>query len=159
MGLLAVYSLLMDAIDRTIIAILRNDGRISVTDLSDQISLSLSATSERLRRLQRDGVIAGFTVVVDAKAAGRPIEALVDGRMGHGSYAGALESLVNLECIIDAVHVTGRFDTQLRVAARDVAELDDLLETLKDTLGAEETNTRLVLRTIDGFPRPVQLAP
>ncbi len=149
----------MDSIDHEIIGILQTDGRISATELSDRISLSLSATSDRLRRLQQNGVIAGFTVVVDAEAAGRPIQALVDVRLGSGgSYATSLDALTELDMVVDAVHLTGRFDTQLRVAARDIAELDSLLEILKDQHGAEETNTRLVLRTIDGFPRPVQVA-
>jgi DNA-binding Lrp family transcriptional regulator len=57
--------------------------------------------------------------------------------------------------VINAVHLTGPFDMQLRVAARDVAELNELLQALKDDLGAAETNTRLVLNTVEGFPRPV----
>ena len=58
-----------------------------------------------------------------------------------------------IRALLDAVHLTGRFDVQLRVMARDVAELDTMLAKLKDEIGAEETNTRLVLRSLDGFPR------
>lgn len=122
--------------------------------------MSLSATTERLRRLQSSGVISGFTITVDGDAVGRPIEALIDVRLASGTYSGVLDDrLHEVPAVIDAVHLTGRFDTQVRVAARDVAELDQILETLKEQLGAEETNTRLVLRTIGGFPRPVQVEP
>lgn len=149
----------MDEIDRKIIGTLQADGRISVTDLADSIALSISATSERLRRLRTDGVISGFSVEIDPDAVGRPIQALVDVRLPPGaSYSGgAEEALVGLDSVIDAVHLTGSFDTQLRVAARDVAELDDLLAHLKDVFGVQETNTRLILRTIEGFPRPPQV--
>lgn len=144
----------MDHIDKQILAELALDGRISATDLSDRVNLSLSATSERLRRLQASGVIAGFTVVVDPMAVGRPIEALIEVRLAPGAPTHGLDaSIAMLEPVINAVHLTGRFDTQLHVAARDVAELDALLERLKDDLGVEETNTRLILRTIEGFPR------
>ena len=146
----------MDQIDRRIIGELQRDGRISATDLSDRVALSLSATSERLRRLRASGVIAGFTVDVDPDAVGRPIQALVDVRLpSSGSYAGGDDSVLHhLDAVVDAVHLTGPFDTQLRIAARDVAELDQLLAYLKDELGVQETNTRLILRMIDGFPRP-----
>lgn len=129
---------------------------MSATELSDRIDLSLSATSERLRRLRSTGVISGFTVAVDPTAAGRPIQALVDVRLpASGSYSsGVDEAIAELDGVIDAVHLTGPFDTQLRVAAKDVAELDEILAALKDDFGVQETNTRLILRTIDGFPRP-----
>jgi Lrp/AsnC family leucine-responsive transcriptional regulator len=52
-----------------------------------------------------------------------------------------------LEPVTDAVHVTGRFDYQLRVACRDTAELDRLLRHLKREGGVSETDTRVVLRS------------
>ena len=75
----------MDVLDRKMIAILQEDGRISVTDLAEQLPLSLSATSERLRRLTDGGVITGFHATIDPDLAGRPIEALVDVRLAPGS--------------------------------------------------------------------------
>jgi Lrp/AsnC family leucine-responsive transcriptional regulator len=146
----------MDSIDRQIIGALQEDGRMSATDLSDHIQLSLSATSERIRRLQASGVIAGFTIVVDPAAAGRTIEALIDLRVPAEAETDTVEAVIaELPAVIDAMHLTGPFDLQLRVAAADVAELDSMLATLKDQLGTVETNTRLILRNLDGFPRPI----
>lgn len=146
----------MDAIDREIIGLLQEDGRITATDLAKKIQLSLSATSERLRQLQQSGVVRGFTVLVDLASVGRTIEALVDVRLSSGSDNVSVdEAIARLPGVVDAVHLTGPFDTQLRVATRDVAELDALLVRIKDELEAEETNTRLVLRTIESFPRTV----
>ena len=146
----------MDDLDRRIIAELQIDGRMSATELSDRVDLSLSATSERLRRLRATGVISGFTVAVDPTAAGRPIQALVDVSLpAASSYSSGLdEAIIELPGVVDAVHLTGPFDTQLRIAARDVHELDQILAVLKDDFGVHQTNTRLILRTIDGFPRP-----
>ena len=149
----------MDSLDRKIIGELQADGRISVTDLAERLPLSLSATSERLKRLTETGVITGFHARIDPELAGRTIEALVDVRLGPGAYSSepAFDA-PGFDAVVDAVHLTGRFDLQLRVMAADVAELDTLLGRLKDDIGAEETNTRLVLRSLDGFPRALRPA-
>ena len=146
----------MDAIDRKILAILQEDGRITVTELAKQVQLSVSATGERLRQLQTSGVIRRFAAIVDPAEVGRPIETLVDVRVGSNEtkpWPELDQIIASFPAVIDAVPLTGRFDPQLRVATKDVAELDELLTRIKDELGAEETNTRLVLRTVDSFPR------
>lgn len=153
----------MDELDRKIVAELQRDGRMSVTDLADRLPLSLSATSERLRRLIESGRITGFTAVVDPDRAGRPIQSVIDVRFQSGDYGTDIDfddpaHEGAFDGVIDAIHLTGRFDLQLRVLTRNVDELDRMLERLKDGLGVDETNTRLVLRTISGFPRPVRPA-
>ena len=148
----------MDLIDRRIIGELQQDGRMSTTDLAARISLSISATSERLRRLRESGLIERFTVVIDQALAGRTLEAIVDVRLLPTVDSLFVDdAIADLDPVVDAVHVTGRYGYQLRIAARDVAELDELLTRLKDDLGAEETNTTLILRTMDGFPRSIRL--
>lgn len=146
----------MDALDRKIVGVLQSEGRISLSDLAEALPLSASATSDRLKRLLREGVISGFGARVDAKAIGRPIEALIDVRLRPGStWSPSLgdEWLKSETAIVDAVHLTGRFDLQLTVATVDVGELDLLLTEIKERLNAEETNTKLVLRQLEGFPR------
>ncbi len=150
----------MDAIDRQILGVLSEEGRISATELSARISLGTSATTERLRRLTRSSVIRRFTVELDPAAAGRPITAFVDLRLRRDvDKATADARLPDLDAIVDARHVTGRYDYELRVAAVDIDDIDRLLERLRDEVGADETVTRLVLRTVDGFPRQPRIAP
>jgi Lrp/AsnC family leucine-responsive transcriptional regulator len=148
----------MDTIDRKIIGALQDDGRMSTTELAAHVSLSVSATSERLRRLRESGLIERFTIVVDQSRAGRPIQAIIDVRLEPNvDYDDVDAAIAELDAVVNAVHVTGRYEYQLSVAARDVAELDQLLTTLKTDLGAQETNTMLVLRTLDGFPRSIRM--
>ncbi len=149
----------MDDLDRKIVAALQTDGRMSVTELADLLPLSISATRDRLRKLEDGGVIDGFTVRINAASIGRTIEALIDVRIDHRTDADDIDpKVLSLPAVVNAMHVTGRFDIQLHVAARDVAELDGLLAQLKDLVGAEETNTCLILRTLEGFPRTPSLA-
>ena len=158
----------MDETDRKIVGILQSDGRISLSDLAEMLPLSPSATSDRLKRLISDKVITGFGAFVDPKALGRPIEALIDVRLSPGSPyypSNAYDNenntgeawLADQPAVTNAVHLTGRFDYQLTVATKDVPELDALLAAIKENLNAEETNTKLVLRHTDGFPRAASL--
>ena len=144
----------MDAIDRKIITLLIEDGRLSVTELADEVHLSLSAASQRLRRLRQSGAIERFTIRLDSEAVGRPIDALVDLQLTPGApWSGIDDALRENPEVVDAVHVTGGFDYQIRVRTRTIPELDQLLQGFKERLGVRETSTRVVLHTVEGFPR------
>ena len=144
----------MDEIDRRILNLLMDDGRASVTDIADEVHLSLSAASQRLRRLRESGAVERFTIKVGGAAIGRPLDALVDLQLSPGApWAGIDEALRDQVDVVDAVHVTGGFDYQIRVRARSIEDLDDLLRWLKESMGVRETSTRVVLHTVEGFPR------
>lgn len=149
----------MDALDRKILAMLVEDGRKSVTDIADAVHLSLSAASQRLRRLKDSGAIDRYTIRVGAAAIGRPIDALVDLQLVPGSpWEGIDDALRAHADVVDAVHLTGGFDYQIRVRAESIEDLDSLLRWIKESLGVRETSTRLVLHTVDGFPREPSVA-
>lgn len=144
----------MDEIDRRILTLLVADGRISVTELADEVHLSLSSASQRLRRLRETGAIDRFTVRLGSAAVGRPIDALVDLQLAPGSpWAGIDDALRAHADVVDAVHLTGGFDYQIRVRTASIGDLDDLLRWIKESLGVRETSTRIVLHTVEGFPR------
>jgi Lrp/AsnC family leucine-responsive transcriptional regulator len=138
----------MDDIDREILSLLGQDGRLSFRDLGAAVGLSANAAADRVRRLRRDGVITGFTAIVDPVAQGGGIEAVIDVKMGPGQDNDGFErAIVPLTAIVEAAHLTGRADYELRVVCRDAAELDSLLRRLKRECGAADTETRIVLRT------------
>lgn len=144
----------MDAIDRKILTLLVEDGRLTVTEVADAVHLSLSAASQRLRRLRESGAIDRFTVRLGSEAVGRPIDALVDLQLTPGApWSGIDDALRQDPDVVDAVHVTGGFDYQIRVRTATIGDLDRLLQGLKERLGVRETSTRVVLHTVDGFPR------
>ena len=145
----------MDAIDREILELLRQDARISFTELGARVGLSANAGADRVRRLRRSGVIRGFVALVDEAADGTRLTVLVDVRLRPDVEADHFEAaLRRWPAIVEAVHVTGGSDYQLRAVVRDAAQLDGLIRALKREAGAAETHTRLVLRTaLDRCPR------
>jgi Lrp/AsnC family leucine-responsive transcriptional regulator len=140
---------MLDSIDREIIGELERDGRISWQELGRRVRLSPNATGDRVRRLERRGIITGYRALVDPAALGRSLEALISVRLAPNSDAGQLEArLAAWPEVEEAVHVTGRFDFELKVSTSGPRGLDDLLVDMKRELGVAETETRLVLRRI-----------
>jgi Lrp/AsnC family transcriptional regulator, leucine-responsive regulatory protein len=141
----------LDPIDRAILAALLRDGRLSWRDLADAIGLGPTATAERARRLRTDGVLRGFTAVLDPARLGRALEATCDVQLGDDVPAADFEAaLREVPAVTDAVHLTGAFDYLLRLACADPADLDATLYALKRA-GARRTETRVVLRRIAGL--------
>jgi len=145
----------VDAIDKVILGELVRDGRLSFRDLAARVRLSPTATAERVRRLTESGVISGFRAEVDLAALGRPLRAYIDVRLRPGPDHADLEAaLLTLPAVLECVHVTGRWDYTLTVACRDVVELDELVMALPRAYGSVETDTRLLLRTVEGSGAP-----
>ena len=137
----------MDAVDRQILSLLRENGRASWRTLGAQVGLSPNAAADRVRTLTRRGVVRRFTVDVDPAADGRGVAALVDVRLAPGADSDAFATFAAaLPDVDEVLHVTGRFDYHLRVATADTRELDRLLRRLKREGRVAESETRVVLR-------------
>jgi len=121
---------------------------MSWQDLGAAVGLSANAAADRVRRLRRAGVITGFVALVDPAAGGRVLEALVGVTLARGTDSDAFAAAADrLEPVTEVLHLSGEPDYQLRVACRDTAELDALLRTLRNRLGAADTETTIVLRS------------
>ena len=140
----------MDRIDRDILRALERDGRMRWGELAAAVHLSPNAVAERVRRLQRTGVIAGFSVRRDWTTLGQPIHAYIDIKLVPGAHQPAFEAELALhESITEAHHVTGRYDYLLAGHFGDLQAVDALLGELKRDGLVAESETRFVLRSID----------
>ncbi|MEY2741286.1 MAG: hypothetical protein RL283_1388 [Actinomycetota bacterium] len=140
---MARESVELDRIDREILGVLREDGRIPWQTLGDRVHLSANAAADRVRRLLRRGVIRGFRADVDHAVLGRSLEAVVRVRMSD--TRGFDRAVGGREDVVWAAHVTGSSDVTLSVACDGTAGLDALISWLVE-LGATETRTDVVLR-------------
>ena len=144
----------IDAIDRTIIGHLATDGRMPIRELAERIALSPSATSDRVRRLEADGVIAGYAAQIDPAVAGTPIQAIVEVQLDPTAGIFEIdEAIAAMPEVIDAFHLTGRFDYQIRIATAGIEGIEHVIRHLKEELGVRETSTRVILRTVSDLPR------
>ncbi|MEV6955271.1 Lrp/AsnC family transcriptional regulator [Streptomyces sp. NPDC051183] len=115
-----------DATDWRILAVLQEDGRASFTELARAVSMSASAVTERVRRLEELGIITGYTAVVDREKLGKTILALVRLRYPHGNYKPFHDFLDVTPEILEAHHVTGDDCFVLKVTARSMAHLEEI---------------------------------
>ncbi|MFE3324928.1 Lrp/AsnC family transcriptional regulator [Streptomyces sp. NPDC059176] len=139
----------MDRIDSDILGVLREDARISYRDLGVRVGLSANAAADRVRRMRRDGVIRGFTTLVDPAAGRREgLVVFIDITLRLDTTNEEFEAVVlKLPGITEVVHVTGAYDYLVRARAADPAELDALLRRLKRDAGVAQSSTRIALRS------------
>jgi Lrp/AsnC family leucine-responsive transcriptional regulator len=114
-----------DSTDWRILEELQRDGRASYAELARAVSMSPSAVTERVRRLEQAGIIRGYTAVVDAEQLGFTIMALVRLRYPTGNYKPFHELLASTPQIIEAHHVTGEDCFVLKVLARSMRHLEE----------------------------------
>lgn len=128
-----------DATDWRILDALQEQGRASFAELARAVSMSASAVTERVRRLEEAGVIAGYTAVVDQERLGLPILAFVRLRYPHGNYKPFHDLVAATPEVLEAHHVTGDDCFVLKVAARSMKHLEEISGKV-GTLGSVTTS-------------------
>ncbi|OUE40890.1 AsnC family transcriptional regulator [Billgrantia desiderata SP1] len=124
----------MDKIDRKILHELQLDGRLSNQDLAQRVNLSPSPCLRRVRRLEEQGVIRGYTAIIDQKRFGFPLTVFTRislARHDTETVAKFERRVREIDEIIDCFVLTGQRDYQLRVVA---ASLEDYERFMRDTL-------------------------
>ena len=120
----------MDSKDREIIKALQRNGRLTNQDLAAQVKLSPSPCLRRTRALEEKGVIKGYTAIVDERAYGLPVTALVRIRLSShtGDVVKLFEKKVHeTEQILDCYVITGSEDYLLRVLVEDLKSYEEFV--------------------------------
>lgn len=123
----------LDPIDRKIIDALQKDGRITMTDLATQVGLSATPCTERVRRLEREGIISGYHARVNPQALGLRVLVFIEIRVTNKSPKTLDEirlALDKLDEVIECHLVTGDFDYLLKARLSALEDYHDLLCTL-----------------------------
>lgn len=152
----------LDRIDRQILAELQADGRITNQDLSERVALSPRACLDRVRRLERDGLIAGYMAVLDPRRLGPLLFIVVEVTLRDQSQASHQRFEARMraaEEVIECFLVSGQCDYVLRLACRDLDHYRELTNAWTDdpVLAVEKITSKPELGTVKafrGFPLP-----
>jgi DNA-binding Lrp family transcriptional regulator len=141
--------LLKDELDSKIIAFLVADGRASFAEIGSAVGLSAPAVKRRVDRLVADGVIRGFTAVVDDGAMGAGTEAFVELTCRSRTNPADIRAMVGEQSdIIAAYTVTGDADALLHVKTATPEQLEAVVERVRAHQNAERTKTTIVLSRV-----------
>ena len=135
----------MDDLDQRLIALLRADARMNVADLAHKLGVSRGTVTNRMRRLEDEQVIVGYTVRLKPEAEPERIRAwmgvLVEGNQGRSVIASLLG-----EPGVAALHDTnGRWDLLAELEVRSMAELSQVLERVRLVRGIRGSETSILL--------------
>jgi Lrp/AsnC family leucine-responsive transcriptional regulator len=143
---------MLDALDRKLLRLLQEDGRIPNVELAERVGLSPTATSERVKRLTRDGIIAGYGARLDPQKLGRGFLVFVEVTLDKTTpdvfdrFATAVARAPDvLECHL----VAGGFDYLIKTRVADMAAYRIFLgEVLLSLPGVRETRTYAVMEEV-----------
>ncbi|MBR6800351.1 MAG: Lrp/AsnC family transcriptional regulator [Eubacteriaceae bacterium] len=128
----------MDNIDYKIIDILSSDGRITMKDLSQRLSLSAPAVAERVKRLEHNGVITSYRAVIDRSKLGQPITVLINVDVPAIEYEKFMEYADKTPEISEFYYVTGQHSLIVKAFVTSTSHLAKLVESLQN-FGKTET--------------------
>jgi Lrp/AsnC family leucine-responsive transcriptional regulator len=137
----------VEEINRRIVSLLSRDGRMSFTELARQTGLSVSAAQQRVRRLERRGVIRGYAALVNPDDAGLPLTAFISIKpFDPAAPDDAPSRLAHLPAIEACHSVAGEENYILKVRVASPAALEDLLQEIR-AAASVSTRTTIVLST------------
>lgn len=139
----------MDKIDYKILNILKQNGRETASDISKLIHLSVSAVLDRIKKMEDTGVIRGYTVMVDSKALGNDVTAIMEITLEHPRFHDSfIDHIAKHPNIVDCYYLTGDYDFVLKIACASSDELESIHRTIKCIPGVSATRTHFVLKEI-----------
>ncbi len=140
----------MDEIDRNIVVALQEDGSSGLAELAKVAGLSVSATAERVKRLEERGVIRAWRADLDPAAVGCPLLAHVLAAVAPGRDDAAFREAVRREeAVLECHAVSGAWTYLLKLRVSDLSALDTLLNgTLRTLPGVQRVETMVAMATV-----------
>ncbi|MFN4129727.1 MAG: Lrp/AsnC family transcriptional regulator [Paracoccaceae bacterium] len=137
----------MDSLDQRLVTFLRHDARRSISDLAVDLCVSRSTVRSRMERLQRDGEILGYTVILKADAVELPVRGIMLIQIEGHSTARVIRALGGF-AEVSTIHTTnGRWDLIVELGAASLTDLDAVLGRIRLISGITNSETNLLLAT------------
>jgi len=138
-----------DDIDRKLLALLQEDDRLALAELSRRVGVAASTINDRIKRLASQGVISGFHARLDPEKLGLELLAFILVSWSDPKVEAAfLKKIRAAEQVLECHHVTGAWNYLLKVRLRNTKDLETFLSgTIKAVRGVERTETIITLST------------
>jgi Lrp/AsnC family leucine-responsive transcriptional regulator len=144
-------SVVLDAIDRQILRLLRADGRMSHAQIAKEVGLSGPAVHERVRKLEQRGVVEGYTAVLDPYVLDRSHVAFVMVTLSEGNEFAQDDPIVARICeepdVLEFHRIAGEDCYLIKIRTATNKDLEQLLRRIRQIRGVARTRTTIVLST------------
>ena len=141
----------LDPIDRQILRLLRQDGRMAHSAIAKEVGLSGPAVHERVRKLEQRGVIASYTAVLDPEVLNRSDMAFVMVTLSEGNEFAADDPIVARICeepdVLEFHRIAGEDCYLIKIRTATSKDLEQLLRRIRSIRGVARTRTTIVLST------------
>jgi Lrp/AsnC family leucine-responsive transcriptional regulator len=149
----------LDTIDVKILEVLQDNARVSISELSKQVNLSLSAVSERLKKLENSNIIEQYTTVLNSAAMEKELSAIMMISMEDPSDTDEFRRLVqSLDEILECHYITGTYDYVLKITTKNMSTLEQLMNKIKSIKSIKHTETNVIFSTIKNKHSVVPIA-
>ena len=142
----------LDQTDKKIIEILQENGRITNNELAKQVGLTTTPTLERVKRLEKNGIIKGYTAWIDRQKVGKGLTVFCSIKLAvhqMQEMQGFSEHIAGIPEILACYNITGEYDYLLHVIVKDTNEYEKLLRSkLTRIPGFEQIHTGIVLSVV-----------
>ncbi|MBD3640674.1 MAG: Lrp/AsnC family transcriptional regulator [Marinobacter sp.] len=133
--------------DQKLLILLRQDARTSITDLARTLGVSRSTVQNRLARLEKAGIIRGYSVELGGEYLANQVEAHVSIKVIQKLTARTNMALEGIRQVVQLFSVSGEYDLIAIVQAQSLEELSKVLDDIGNLEGVERTNSAVVLET------------
>ena len=141
-------SVKLDELDARIIAVLNQDARKSFRDIAKEVDASISTVSNRIRKLEGEGVITGYAPLIDETKIGFDVIAVVGVKIHKGRLLEVQRRIAKDDHVTHVFDVTGEWDSILVVRLKSTRELDGFIKRLGSMEYVENTYTQGVLNVV-----------
>jgi len=138
----------LDEMDRCIISEIKRSSAGSYRKLAKRVGIHPATLIERLRRLEKNGIILGYTAFIDYSKIGYEFMAFIHIRISKGKMLEVQASISKLRGVVSVYDITGEYDSIVRVACKGRSELSSLVKKIHSMPGVEHTNTQVILNVV-----------
>ncbi len=138
----------IDSIDVKILEVLQENARVSISELSKRVNLSLSAVSERLKKLEASGIILQYTTILNPEILNKQLAAIMMISLENPSQPEEFLKFVQENPdILECDYIAGEYDYAIKVVTSNTVELGNIMNRIKGVSSIKRTQTNVVLRT------------
>ena len=150
--------LILDSVDKKILSILKNNARNSVSNIAEEINLSIPATSDRIKKMEDMDIIVGYKTIVNPQKIGLDILALITIiSESSADYEKIITYANQTDEIVECFATTGRGSHILIVQTKNSQSLEQLLRTIQSWPNVMRTETQIILSANKEFKPPINI--